>query len=134
GQAQSSSGTGPTQFAVARYNADGSLDRTFAGGGKATYPFFQGGDDGAEGVVIDPGSGKIVVTGFAGDPNNKDLPELAILVLTSSGVPDGSFRGNPGPGEVTANFGTFTDAHAVAVYPPNSPGGNEDRILVAGVV
>jgi uncharacterized delta-60 repeat protein len=58
-----SSNQGNTQFALARYNTDGSLDAGFVDGGKATVeigPFA----DAAEGVAIQP-DGKIVLGGFS---------------------------------------------------------------------
>jgi uncharacterized delta-60 repeat protein len=49
-------------FALARYNPNGSLDNTFGGGdGKVTTDFF-GGDDGALSMVLQP-DGKIVAAG-----------------------------------------------------------------------
>jgi uncharacterized delta-60 repeat protein len=49
-------------FALARYNPNGSLDNSFGGGdGKATTDFF-GGDDGALSMVLQP-DGKIVAAG-----------------------------------------------------------------------
>ena len=49
-------------FAVVRYNPNGSLDNTFGGGdGKVTTDFF-GGDDGALSMVLQP-DGKIVAAG-----------------------------------------------------------------------
>ena len=50
-------------FAVARYNADGSLDAAFGSGGKLTIDFF-GASDGADSVAVQP-DGKIVLGGFA---------------------------------------------------------------------
>ncbi|MDB5295899.1 MAG: enzyme repeat protein, partial [Phycisphaerales bacterium] len=47
-------------FAVARLNADGSIDRAFGTGGTATVDF--GGDDDADAVVVQ-GSGEILVVG-----------------------------------------------------------------------
>ena len=53
----------PGDFALARYNADGSLDTTFSGDGKVTTDF-AGGDDRAHAVPIQR-DGKIVAAGFA---------------------------------------------------------------------
>jgi uncharacterized delta-60 repeat protein len=50
-------------FAVARYNRDGSLDASFGANGKVTTDF-AGADDGARSVALQPG-GKIVVAGYA---------------------------------------------------------------------
>ena len=61
--AGSSIGPGALDFALARYNADGSLDTTFDGDGKVTTDF-AGGDDQARGVAIQK-DGKIVAAGVA---------------------------------------------------------------------
>jgi uncharacterized delta-60 repeat protein len=57
-----SAGAG-SDFALVRYNADGSLDSSFGSGGQVTTDFF-GTDDGARAALIQP-DGKIVVAGFA---------------------------------------------------------------------
>ena len=51
---------GLRDFALARYNSDGSLDTSFSGDGKQTTDF--GGDDGATGVALQS-DGKIVAVG-----------------------------------------------------------------------
>ncbi len=58
---------GTDDFALARYNTDGSLDQTFGIGGKVTTDFF-GHIDFALGVVIQPSDGKIVAVGVAVKP------------------------------------------------------------------
>ena len=55
---KSSNGT-DTDFAVARYNPDGSLDGTFGTGGKVFTPIGSGNDDGSR-VTLQP-DGKIVL-------------------------------------------------------------------------
>jgi uncharacterized delta-60 repeat protein len=59
---QSSNGANP-DFAVARFNTNGTPDGSFGTGGKLTTSFFDAGDK-AESVVIQP-DGKIVLGGFA---------------------------------------------------------------------
>ena len=54
---------GNSEFAVARYNPDGSLDARFGSGGKFTIEFGSFGD-GAESLAIQP-DGKIVLGGFS---------------------------------------------------------------------
>ena len=54
--------TTPSDFAVARYNADGTLDTTFGIGGKVVTDFF-GDEDRANAVALQP-DGKIVVAGY----------------------------------------------------------------------
>jgi len=56
---------GQTTFAVARYEANGSLDTTFSGDGKTTTNFGAGRDS-AYGLALQPADGKIVVAGDAG--------------------------------------------------------------------
>ena len=50
-------------FVVARYNADGSVDRSFGSDGNLSIDFF-GFDDIGENVLVQP-DGKIVVSGQA---------------------------------------------------------------------
>ncbi len=52
------------EFALARYNPDGSLDSTFGDGGKVTTDFTKDGDW-ADAVAVQP-DGKIVAAGGAG--------------------------------------------------------------------
>ena len=58
-----SSNQSNSDFAVARYATNGTLDSSFGIGGKLTIDFF-GSFDGAENVVVQP-DGKIVLGGFA---------------------------------------------------------------------
>jgi uncharacterized delta-60 repeat protein len=53
----------PHDFALARYNTDGSLDETFGTGGKVTTDFF-GLDDEIEGITITP-NGRVIAVGGA---------------------------------------------------------------------
>lgn len=55
-------GTGPADFALARYRTNGTLDLTFGGTGKATRSFAPGSDDVARAVAVQ-GNGRIVVAG-----------------------------------------------------------------------
>jgi uncharacterized delta-60 repeat protein len=59
---------GTSDFAIARYTADGTLDSSFGSGGKATVDFLSG-NDGAQAVVVQP-DGKIVAGGFARNGNS----------------------------------------------------------------
>ena len=69
-------------FAVARFNADGSLDPSFGAGGRVTANFTQGPDD-AQDVVLQA-DGKIVVAGIAGG-------QFGVLRLNPDGTGDASF-------------------------------------------
>src|SRR3972149_5150297 len=60
-----------SDFAVVRYNADGSLDTSFSGDGKATTAVGSGTDEGRP-VALQP-DGKIVVAGYSWNGSNYDV-------------------------------------------------------------
>ena len=74
-------------FAVARFNADGSLDPTFNFDGKTTINF--GGWDGAYAAVLQP-NGKIVLAGFGVG----DSVDVAVARLNADGSRDTTFDGD----------------------------------------
>jgi uncharacterized delta-60 repeat protein len=85
-------------FALARYNADGSLDSTFGGGdGKVTTDF--GGTGDAHAVAVQ-GDGKIVAAG--GGPG-----DFALARYNADGSLDTAFDGD---GKVTTDFGGTSDS------------------------
>ena len=88
------SGNGPIlkDFALARYESDGSLDMTFGSGGLVTTDFFGGGDYG-QSIALRPG-GKIVVGGFAGN-------RYALAQYEMNGSLDGAFSND---GKATASY------------------------------
>src|SRR5205823_3136702 len=59
---------GSRDFALARYNPDGSLDSGFGNGGKVITDFNNGSDDSARAIVLQA-DGKIVVGGFSRSGN-----------------------------------------------------------------
>jgi uncharacterized delta-60 repeat protein len=69
-------------FAVARYNPDGSLDPSFGDGGKLTTDFFRGFDN-ARGMAIQP-DGKILV---AGRVTNADEARAFGIARYDGGLP-----------------------------------------------
>ncbi|MBD2680828.1 MULTISPECIES: DUF4347 domain-containing protein [Nostoc] len=76
-------------FALARYNSDGTLDANFGNGGKVITDF--GGNDVGQSLAILQ-NGKIVVSGFAENTNaNRDI---ALAVYNSNGSLDTSFGDN----------------------------------------
>jgi uncharacterized delta-60 repeat protein len=84
-------------FAVVRYNADGSLDSTFNGTGKATTDFStvtSNNDDIAQSVAMQS-DGKIVVAGSSYD-------DIAVARYNTDGSLDTSFNGT---GKVTTTVG-----------------------------
>ena len=53
-------GPGGVDFALARYNADGSLDSSFGSGGQTAIPFSDSASEMANALVLSP-DGKIIV-------------------------------------------------------------------------
>ena len=81
-----------SDFALIRYNLDGSLDTSFGGTGKVVTDFF-GGTDSAHGVVIQP-DGKIIAAGVATDASNNQSTALARY--NTDGSLDTTFGGGTG--------------------------------------
>src|SRR5262249_54988064 len=95
-------------FALARYNADGSLDTSFNGTGKRTTPIGSFDDD-AYGLAVQP-DGKLVA---AGESNTGSQVEFALVRYKPDGSLDTGFNGT---GKVTTAFGSFQDgANALAL-------------------
>ena len=99
-----------TNFALARYNSDGTLDTTFGNGGTVNTDFF-GREDDAFSVLIQP-DGKIVAVGSANDPAN--FYDFAAVRYLSNGTVDTSFGVG---GKVSTDFGArnFDRAHSAAL-------------------
>ncbi len=117
-----SNNTYDTNFALARYNSDGSLDTSFGTGGKVSTDF-RSTDDTAYSVAFQA-DGKIVVVGLslrvAGYSPSADF---AIARYNSDGTLDSTF-GNGG--KVTTDFITTEDvAKAVVIQADN-------KIVVGG--
>ncbi len=99
-------GIGAFDFAVARYNTDGSLDTTFSGDGKLTMAFGTT-DDSASSVVIQD-DGRIVLAGYARLSSNV----FAVARFNSDGSFDTSFSGD---GKQTTAIGTDDAAASVRI-------------------
>jgi len=105
-------------FAIARYNTDGSLDNSFSVDGRVTTDFSTGNDEG-QSVAIQP-DGKIVVAGYAQNGTNRDF---AIARYNTDGSLDNSFSGD---GKVTTAFGAYWDSgSSVAIQ-------LDEKIVVTG--
>ncbi|WP_351234945.1 calcium-binding protein [Streptomyces sp. NPDC002133] len=105
-------------FALARYNTDGSLDTTFGTDGRVTTDF--AGNDGAFAVAVQA-DGRIVAAGesFSG----VTFPDFALARYNTDGSLDTTFGTD---GKVTTDFtGNIDDAFAVAVQA-------DGRIIAAG--
>jgi uncharacterized delta-60 repeat protein len=112
-----------TDFALARYNPDGSLDATFGNGGKViTTVVGNGLFDQALAVAIQ-GDGKIVATGSATVSAEKGS-NFVVIRYDTSGALDASFGAG---GIVDIDFGSTQEvAYAVALQP-------DGKIVAAGV-
>ena len=114
----SSSGGG--DFAVVRYNTNGSLDTTFDGDGRVTTDL--GGWDKAESVKIES-DGKIVIAGYTGISSSGG-GDYAVVRYNSNGTLDTSFGAN-GNGKVINNVGTEDYVHSLIVQ-------SDHKIVVIG--
>jgi uncharacterized delta-60 repeat protein len=108
-----------TDFALARYNSDGSLDATFGIGGKVTTDFF-GSLDQAFAVTVQP-DGKIVLAGGAVN-NSRFLSMFALARYNSDGGLDSTFGSG---GKVTTSIGILSLVFDVIIQP-------DGKIIAAG--
>lgn len=81
-----------TDMAIARYNANGSLDNTFGTNGIVTIDFNNGNDD-ASAVVLQQ-DGKIVVVGRAQQSSANSNYDIAAIRLLPNGTLDNTFATN----------------------------------------
>jgi uncharacterized delta-60 repeat protein len=93
-------------FAVIRYNPNGTLDTSFNETGKATADF--GASDVGRSVAIH-GDGRIVVAGYT---TNESKQQCALACFKANGSLDTSFNGT---GKVTTNFGGDGNAEGLSV-------------------
>jgi uncharacterized delta-60 repeat protein len=109
-----------TDFALARYNRDGTPDATFGNGGQVSTDFF-GLEDDAFSVLIQR-DGKIVAVGSANNPVT--YYDFASVRYLSNGTIDTTFGVS---GKVTTDFGVagFDRAQSAALQP-------DGRIVAAG--
>ena len=109
-----------TDFALARYNPDGTADAAFGNGGQVSTDFL-GLEDDAFSVLIQP-DGKIVAVGSANDPAT--FYDFAAVRYLSNGTLDTTFGV---AGKVHTDFGdqNFDRARSAALQP-------DGRIVAAG--
>jgi uncharacterized delta-60 repeat protein len=116
-----------SDFAVARYGPDGSLDPTFDGDGRATADF-GGSADGGKALAIDA-AGRIVVAGDSRSVHHFHY-DFGVARFLPDGSPDMAFGGD---GKVTTSFdsdrGYGGHGHSFASGVALDDAG---RILVAG--
>ena len=105
-------------FALVRYNTDGTLDTSFSGDGMLTTDFGSGLDSGYD-VTVQP-DGKILVSGFSSNGSNYDF---AVVRYNADGTLDTSFSGD---GMLTTAIGSGDDiGQSIALQP-------DGKILVVG--
>jgi uncharacterized delta-60 repeat protein len=108
-----------TDFALARYNTDGSPDPTFDGDGKVTTDF-GGSSDHAFGIALQ-GNGKLVAAGCTSCSTNAQ--DFALARYKTDGSLDPTFSGD---GRVTTDFAGDRDvARAVRIQ-------RDKKIVAAG--
>jgi len=117
-------GNGDYDFAVARYNTDGSLDTSFGGGGIVTTAISPRRDE-ARAVVIQ-GDGKIVVAGSS--YNNTDTDFVVARYNSLDGSLDTSFNA---VGYRITDFGSATNDEVFAIA-IQSTAPNAGKIVVIG--
>jgi len=112
-------GTADQDFAMARFNPDGTADNSFGTSGIFTTDFNSGGDDFANAIALQ-NDGKILVAGYTNKALNTDF-------AVARCNPDGSFDKTFGTdGKVITDFGKGTDqATAIAIQ-------TDGKIVVAG--
>jgi uncharacterized delta-60 repeat protein len=116
------SGTGGGEdFALARYNADGSLDSSFGLGGKVLTDFGSGSVDTANAVAVQP-NGKIVAAGISGSGG---LFDFALVRYNANGSLDPGFGAD---GKVLTGFGVGSSIDAANGVALQSNG----KIVAAG--
>jgi uncharacterized delta-60 repeat protein len=109
-------------FFLTRYNSNGSLDTSFDGDGKVTFPGLGSSDNRANSVAIQ-GDGKIVAAGCTSCFSSSS--DFALVRYNSDGSLDGSFDGE---GNVKTDFAGGDDqAFALAIL-------SDGRLVTAGGV
>ncbi|MFJ8631402.1 calcium-binding protein [Streptomyces sp. NPDC093568] len=101
--------SGEVDFALARYNSNGSPDPGFGTGGRVITDV-RGSEDYANGVAVQA-DGKIVVVGRTSDPETL-IPEFTVVRYNADGTLDTGFGTG---GTVVTEFGTGGPAEAFSV-------------------
>jgi uncharacterized delta-60 repeat protein len=104
----SSNNSTDSDFAVVRYNTDGTLDTSFGGTGKVVTPIGSSSFDSAASVAIQA-DGKIVAAGLS---NNSTDSDFAVVRYNPNGTLDTSFNGT---GKVVTPIGSNSGDFATSV-------------------
>jgi uncharacterized delta-60 repeat protein len=125
---------GPRDFALARFKANGTLDRTFGGNGRVTTNFGPGNGIGSSGAssfeaataVAIQADGKIVAVGYSNMRNTDFFDfDFALVRYHPDGSLDKTFGGGDGKVTTDMQHGSEDRAFAVAIQP-------NGKIVVAG--
>ena len=109
-----------SDFALARYNRDGSLDASFDGDGRVFTDFGFGDVVNALAIQSD---GKIIAAGIAKSSSSRDANEFGVARYNRDGSLDATFDGD---GRVLTAFTPLTDSAVDAVVQPDG------KIVVGG--
>ena len=107
-------GNSGNDFAIARYNSDGTLDTTFSGDGKLTTDM--GSSDRIQSIALQSDS-KIVAAGHSGN-------DFAIARYNSDGSLDTTFSGD---GKLTTDMGSYDSITSIALQ-------SDSKIVAAGYI
>jgi len=116
---------GGFDYALARYNSDGSLDTTFGSNGRVTTALGATNDSPVT-LTVQPDGRIVIASGYDATATNSDF---LVARYTATGALDTTFNpgGSLGGGVVTTDLGaSFESARAVAVQP-------DGKIVAAGV-
>jgi uncharacterized delta-60 repeat protein len=106
-------GASRQQFALARYNPDGTLDSQFDGDGKLTTDFNQRNTNTVNAILVQP-DGKLVVAGISTDTNYKSA--FALVRYNVDGSLDASFGDH---GKVTTITNSFSGGVNAIIMQPD---------------
>jgi len=109
-----------SDFALYRFNSNGSLDPTFHGDGKLNFGFGKWRNDGGYGLAIQS-NGKMVVVGHTCDAGWNNC-NFALARINANGTLDTTFSAD---GKTATNFGADDHGFAVAIQ-------SNGRIVAAG--
>jgi len=112
GMSRTGSSTSTSDFAVAMFKRDGTLETGFGNAGKTSLDLSGGGRDEASDVVL--WQERLVLIGRSGDGASQNGADFALVGLDLNGVPDPDFT-TSGPSLKFDFFGADDDARAVAV-------------------
>lgn len=109
-------------FAVARFNSDGSVDSNFGTGGVVSLDYGVHHNDSLSEALIQP-DGKIVAVGSSYAINNQAYNDITLTRFNSNGTLDTNFGTN---GWARADFGYGDDAYSALLL-------SDGKILVGGL-